>query len=130
MQEIETCDPAAFASFNNENAPFDIENVQEIILRAPLVYLKSIDRPTFIFEGSDAPANTEQLHQLAKYDHNPLITCYDLPGRNHFSELAPITPIIAKAIVADSGAETHIDFAANAADMAPIPRISIGGTQP
>ena len=109
-------------SYGEGNLPFDTRDKRELFLRAPILYLKAIKCPTFAFEGTSEPSNIGPLHKLAANSSNPLLHFYELPGRTHFSALAPITPLVARALVSDTGTTAHIDFTANAAQIVPIYR--------
>ena len=111
---------ATIDSYGPDDLPFDLNDKQEVDLRSPVYYLNAIKCPTFVMEGTGHPGNGEPLHEMANRSANPLIHFYDLPGETHFSELAPITPLIAHTIRADSGPTVHIDFGPDASAMTPI----------
>ena len=63
-----------------------------------MFYLGAIDNSTFIFEGMDTPSNIEPVRELRSSCENSLVHFYQVPGSNHFSGLAPVTPVIAAKI--------------------------------
>jgi alpha/beta superfamily hydrolase len=89
---------------------FDISKPKEFDLRAPVKWLNAISKPTFVFEGTNKPSNIVHLNILLKVSTNPLIHFYSIPGKNHFSTLAPITKIIAAKILLDNGPSSNIQF--------------------
>jgi acetyl esterase/lipase len=96
--------------YGKDNLTFDDSNKMELFLRSPIVYLNTISSPTFVFEGTEAPGNNEDLHKLHQFCKDPQVHFYDVSGFNHFSELAPVTPIIASEIMADTGPQPHFSF--------------------
>ena len=111
---------ADVASYGQDDLPFDLNDAREVDLRSPVHYLNAIHCPTFVMEGTGQPGNNQSLHLMASRSANPLIHFYDLTGETHFSELAPITPLIAQAVRRDSGPTVHLDFAPDAATMVPV----------
>jgi alpha/beta superfamily hydrolase len=89
---------------------FDISNPKEFELRAPVKWLNAISQPTYVFEGTNKPSNIVPLNILLKASTNPLIHFYPVPGKNHFSTLAPITKIIAAKILLDDGPSSNLQF--------------------
>ncbi|MGC4014748.1 MAG: prolyl oligopeptidase family serine peptidase [Luteolibacter sp.] len=89
--------------YGQEVLPFDISDSKEADFRAPVKWLDSIHNPTFVFEGAEKSSNIGSLRVLAKACHNPIITFEPVSGVNHFSILAPVTHLLAKKILEDSG---------------------------
>ena len=102
--------------------PFDLSNSQETSLRSPLLYLSAIVSPTFVFEGTMSPSNIAPVQDLRSNCDNPRAHFYQLPGLTHFSELAPITPVIAARIVADTGVSPHFSFLSQQPEIKPVER--------
>ena len=92
---------AAVGEYGAENLPFDFHNKKELYVRAPVLYLNSIATPTFVFEGAEAPGNLNSLRRMCALCANPQVHFYEAPGLNHFSELAPVTPVVAAGIARD-----------------------------
>jgi len=83
---------------------------EQLRLRSPGYWLASIRSPVFAFEG-DHSANTEDLEALRRANRNPLAHWYVVPHTDHFSVLAPTSELIARKILADTGARSAIAFA-------------------
>ena len=108
--------------YGSDDLPFDLSNGQETSLRSPLLYLSAIVSPTFVFEGTTSPSNIVPVQDLCSNCDNPRVHFYQLPGLTHFSELAPITPVIAAKIVADTGASPHFSFLSQQPEIKPVDR--------
>lgn len=91
---------------NNSQFTFDTEDEMEYTMRSPIHWLDDVKSPTFLIEGSDG--NAESLRNMEKTSTNDAIHCYLLEGADHFAPLAPITPLLAQKILADTGAECNI----------------------
>ncbi|MGO1070034.1 alpha/beta hydrolase family protein [Lysobacter sp. CA199] len=89
--------------------PVALDNQTAIRLRSPAHWTASIRSPVFVFEG-DHEANTEDLEQLRKLNRSEQAKYFVVPRADHFSVLAPTNELIAKKIVADTGANTQIAF--------------------
>jgi hypothetical protein len=89
--------------------PVSLSDEREIRLRSPGYWLGSIRGPVFVFEG-DHDANTDQDELLRESSKNPKAQFFVVPRADHFSVLAPTTELIAKKILADTGAQTTIGF--------------------
>ena len=108
--------------YGSDDLPFDINDRQETSLRSPVLYLSSIISPTFVFEGTTSPSNIEPVRDLFSYSSNTRIHFYQLPGLTHFTELAPITPVIAAGIVKDTGSQPHFSFLSQNPEIKPVDR--------
>ena len=63
---------------------FDVNNKQEVKLRAPEHWLASIQCPTFVFEGTESPGNISALESMSQASHNSNIHFYSIQiGRAH-----------------------------------------------
>jgi hypothetical protein len=90
----------------------------EIGLRSPLHWLGGLASPTWLIEGAEAPSNSVDLVTLCEAPMPPLLRCVSVPGRNHFSVLAPVTRLLAARIIgAADGRALKID----AEDLAAAP---------
>lgn len=76
----------------------DMNDPREVRLRSPLYWLASVRRPLFVFEGT-GQGNIDSLESLRQFNHNPQISFHPIPGRDHFSTLAPATRLLARRIV-------------------------------
>ncbi len=97
------------AYYGAASLPFDLDNQRERAMRAPIVWLDSIQSPTFVFEGTEQ-SNLESLERLSQASQNSNLHFYPIEGEDHFSVLAPITPLIAAKIQQDSGPSTQISI--------------------
>jgi len=89
--------------------PIDLTDKQEVGLRSPILWLSSVKKPVFVFEG-DHQGNAVCVSAMRAKNSNPLVKTYIVPGATHFSVLAPVTELIAKKIAADTGTETNLAF--------------------
>lgn len=114
--------PVAFASQYGAAPyapPIDPTNRAEVDLRSPVLWLSSVTRPVFIFEG-DGQGNARSLLGLRAANTNPLVETFLVAGASHFSVLAPVTTHIAQKIRLDTGAKTNLSF--NEAELAGLMR--------
>ena len=96
------------ANYGDEYLPFDTDNNMEVALRAPILWLKDIRRPTWVFEGLGG--NIEDLRAMSRRNTNRSVKFFGVNGASHFSILAPITNIVAQKIARDKGVRTNISF--------------------
>ncbi len=108
--------------YSPDDLPFDTNDNEETSLRSPLLYLSAITSPTFVFEGTASPSNIEAVRELCSNCDNAHVHFYQLPGLTHFSELAPVTPVIASRIAADTAALPHFSFLSQQPQIKPIDR--------
>ena len=88
--------------------PCDIEDVDEAAIRGPGFWLASVRTPTFVLEG-DGRGNADSLKAMrARAGNLPLLHWAVVPGRTHFSILAPANELLAKKVVADTGPTCNI----------------------
>lgn len=113
---------AGVGEYGADSLPFDYHNQKELFLRAPVLYLGAIESPTFVFEGTEEPGNIEPLRKMCSLCANPKVHFYEAPGLNHFSELAPVTPVVAAGIVRDTGAAPHFSFITDRPKIVPSAR--------
>lgn len=88
--------------YGDEVLPFDLKNPKEGQLREPQRWLADIRCPTFVFEGTKAPANVASLRALQRRSRNPLMHFTALPGETHFTLIAPLVERFARSIKADA----------------------------
>lgn len=89
--------------------PYNTKNRREAELRAPILWLDSLRSPTFVIEGeSDGTAG--EVRALASANKNSNARFFIVKGQDHFSVLAPALDLIAKKIVADTGATSNISL--------------------
>jgi dipeptidyl aminopeptidase/acylaminoacyl peptidase len=76
----------------------DMNDPREVRLRSPVYWLDSVRRPLLVFEGN-GQGNIGSLETIQRLNRNPQISFHMVPGRDHFSALAPVTTLLAKRIV-------------------------------
>lgn len=108
--------------YDPEYIPFDTSNPREAELRSPGRWLASIKSPTFVFEGADQPGNIDSLQAMARSSTNPKVHFVPVPGRNHFSILAPANRVVADKIRGDNLPECNITFTAEELGKSSTPR--------
>ncbi len=106
--------------YGTDDMTFDAGDGQEKTLRSPVFYLGAIANPTFVFEGTDAPSNIEPVRELRSSCENSLVHFYQVPGSNHFSGLAPVTPVIAAKIMLDTAPAPHFSFLSQSPEIKPV----------
>jgi dipeptidyl aminopeptidase/acylaminoacyl peptidase len=100
--------PAAdVATYPADFTPFDRTNRREIDLRSPIHWTHAVRSPLFVFEGTQR-GNIDALKALERASKNPLIHFYPVPGKDHFSVLAPLNQMLAQKILRDEGQKTNI----------------------
>jgi acetyl esterase/lipase len=97
-------------NYDPQYIPFDTSNAREAELRSPGRWLRSIHRPTFVLEGTEAPGNISSLEAMARASTNPMVQFVPVKGASHFSILAPSNLLIARKILADTGPTANIAF--------------------
>jgi alpha/beta superfamily hydrolase len=94
--------------YGDEVIVYDTTFAKETDLRAPIQRMNAIAAPTFVFEG--VRGNRSSLEELSRAIHPPHVKFFTVDGANHFSVLQPVSKLIAKKIVADSGANPSLDI--------------------
>lgn len=94
--------------YGEEYCPFDLANSREIELRSPVRWLHSIGCPTFIIEG--VGGNHDALSTLSRRSTNPLVRAVAVKGADHFSVLQPVSTLLARKIVQDTGPPNGIEL--------------------
>lgn len=81
---------------------------EELALRSPVLWLKSIHTPVYIIEGDGG--NIRSLEAMKEQPHNAFAHFITVKGATHFSVLAPSNHVIAEKISQNMGstAEIHI----------------------
>lgn len=82
----------------------------EIGLRSPVKWLAEVKTPTFVFEGSEEPANTSALDQLRGANTNPLVKIYKVARADHFTVLGPVNRVIVPKVLSDKADSVRIAF--------------------
>ena len=94
--------------YGRENLICNTYDDKELDLRSPKFWLNSIHDPTFVFEGTRG--NLEALLSMQRASSNRLIQFYPLFGHSHFTDLAPMTRLLATKILGDNGSAPGITF--------------------
>lgn len=91
------------------DTPFDVTSAREIELRSPVSFAGAIARPTFLFEGATAAdvGAVRRMEALAEKAKKPFALRL-VDGGNHFDVLDPITRLVARKILEDTGSECSI----------------------
>jgi acetyl esterase/lipase len=92
---------------DSDFTPFDTADPKEVLLRSPGAWLRSVQSPTWVLEGTKSPSNIVSLRLMSGYPHNRNVHFVALKGRDHFSELRPTNALLAQAILADT---SHASF--------------------
>ncbi len=107
------------ADYGQDNLPFNVNDMRELTARGPILYLDTITTPTFAFEGT-GEGNIEPLRKMCANTTNPALHFYEVPGQDHFSELAPVTPVVARQIASDTGPQPHFSFLSSNPQISPL----------
>ena len=95
-------------SYGSQQLVFDAADFREAGLRAPMRWLQFVRNPTFVLEGGEPRSNISELKVLARANSNAFIHFQPVPGGNHFSIIRPVTRLIAKKILEDTGVSPKI----------------------
>lgn len=103
----------SYSNYGPESCTYNTYDNQETIVRAPALWLSSLQTPVYIFEG-DGEGNIQELRAMKKKataEKNEYTHFYEVKNKNHFSALQPVCKIAAQKILADdqSGA-ANMDF--------------------
>ncbi len=101
---------ADVTGYGAEVLPFDVLNERERDLRAPVLWMHSIQCPTLVLEGINQPGNIDSLRALKQASKNPLVRFFPVQGADHFNILAPGTKLIAEKILGDVGPTAEISL--------------------
>lgn len=102
-------DPESYDRYGG--VPFDPTDAAEVLLRSAAPFVRSIRRPTFYFEGSGSGhvGLAQWMADRAAQAGVPF-KAFTAMQADHFSILAPLTELLAKKIVADTGVAPNIGF--------------------
>jgi fermentation-respiration switch protein FrsA (DUF1100 family) len=90
--------------------PFNTKNPEEFKVRSPRTYMKSLQSPTFYFEGEESYWDEfDEMKKIAEENNIPLYI-YDIKNGDHFNIITPVTKIIAEKILNDTGDKVNITF--------------------
>ena len=86
-----------------------MSDAAEVAIRSPTLWLASVRSPTFVLEG-DGRGNAGELAKMrAKAGGLSALHWAVVPGKSHFSLLAPANELLARKIVGDTGPTSDID---------------------
>jgi alpha/beta superfamily hydrolase len=94
------------AAYGQDVLPFDVESETEAIPRAPILCLDAINAPTFVIEGVDG--NIESLRRMRRSHSSPFIQYFEIPAADHFQVLRPLSELLAKSLLQDTGPTPNI----------------------
>ena len=89
---------------------YTFDDKKESLLRSPGHWLDSIHAPTFVFEGTKPPSNIAPLHKMSKSNHNPAVNFLEVENQTHFTDIRPVSALIADKILQDIGPSVSINF--------------------
>lgn len=80
--------------------PVDFANYDplELRLRSPIEWLGSIQQPTYVIEGREAPGNSAEQDAICGQSRNPHVHCIAVPGADHYSVISQATRVIAARV--------------------------------
>lgn len=107
--------------YGQDVLPFDMANPKEGQLRAPLLWLNSISRRTFVFEGEKAPSNIGELRKLVASNSNILVSFHPISSGSHFSIINPLIAQISQQILKDQEKNVSMDFSTVSEPTLPSP---------
>lgn len=99
------------AGYGQEMLAFNGESEKELIVRAPILWLKDVTSPTFVIEGTSR-GNIDDLREMARKGGSDAVQFLEVRGGTHFSILAPVNRLLAKKILADTDDATPISLTA------------------
>lgn len=108
------CDIRAYPE---EYTPFDTANDDEIRLRSPMYWQKSIHSPTFLIEGKKQ-GNYLLYIPMQLLAKNPRVHFLGVEEADHFDVLGPSNRLLAERILRDTGATCNIQVTEKELDAA------------
>ncbi|MCL1912852.1 MAG: prolyl oligopeptidase family serine peptidase [Eubacteriaceae bacterium] len=90
---------------NQSQFTFDSKDAAEVKMRSPINWLKDINSPTFVIEGS---CNSSEVRKIEKASQNGNLHCFVVNDTDHYGVLAPVTILIAEKMKYDTGTECNI----------------------
>jgi acetyl esterase/lipase len=101
---------ANVGGYGQDSLPFDGDNEKELQVRAPILWLRAIAVPTFVFEGASGTSNVSALDEMSRSKHSESVQFYRVNVADHFSILAPMTRLLAKKVIADTDPAKQIEI--------------------
>lgn len=92
--------------YGQSNLPFDVDQKAECDQRSPSKFVRIIRPPTVVIEGVDG--NVGSLWMLRTFGGNPRVKYFEIAGADHFEILRPLSEVLAKALLADTGTKPEI----------------------
>jgi dipeptidyl aminopeptidase/acylaminoacyl peptidase len=96
--------------YGSDDAPFDLDDLQEVLIRSPEYWLQCVQTPTFVFEGDMPDSNISCLRNLERQSTNPALHFFAIRDATHFTGLYPMSKLVAARIMADSKPQMNISF--------------------
>ncbi len=101
---------ADIRGYGEDYTPFDEEESIEFMARGPIYWLRDIQSPTFVIEGTDG--NLDSLELMQKHNdkefQNKRIHFLKVADADHFNILQPINELLAKKVTHDTGPTCQI----------------------
>jgi dipeptidyl aminopeptidase/acylaminoacyl peptidase len=101
---------AAVGNYGVDKLPFDYKDKRELILRSPVVWMRTTQSRLIIIEGAARSSNIDSLRKMASLPHNDKVEFHEVPDLNHFSVLAPATKMIADKLKGDVDPAGKVEF--------------------
>lgn len=96
--------------YNSLFQPFDTSDRREFELRAPGLWLHSIQDPTFVFAGTVRDGALLAVLRMAGTSTNSKVHFFPVAGADHFDIIAPTNRLIAQKILRDENPDCNIVF--------------------
>lgn len=91
--------PVAEASqYGGDYVYCDPDDEDELVLRSPIFWLHSVKSPMYVFEGASG-GNWDAIELMIEGNSNSNIQFFKVPGKDHFSVIAPLAEKLADQIV-------------------------------
>ncbi len=77
----------------------DPNDEREIELRSPVAWLHCVKSPMYVMEGAESENWTGASLVMSRFNRNPQIRFFPVPGHDHFNVIAPLTELFASQII-------------------------------
>lgn len=77
----------------------DPDDEREMDLRTPIAWLHCVKSPMYVMEGAESENWAGASLVMSRFNRNPQIRFYPVPGHDHFNVIAPLTELIASQII-------------------------------
>jgi hypothetical protein len=97
------------SGYGQENLNFDINDKNEVAIRSPILFINTIEAPTFVFE-SILNGNNASIEAMRSLNTNENLNLYSIASKGHYSIIAPVNRLIAEKILNDYKKGVNIFF--------------------